>query len=187
MSQERDHYYSQSAYLVDITLLAPSTLGTKFREQLQNGRLTHVLASAHLLRSMKSGHAESFDLLRSQLESERVQLVGGLDEERWTSWMTPLQLHRYFEQGLQSYCDLELPRPQVFARYSQGMQAEIPMQLLPFEYQGALLFDWEQELIHRAIKPRSLGKQRMALDWMQLPTTCSMLHHPVVFWPSVPN
>src|SRR5690606_6599917 len=47
-AEERDHYYPVDAYLLDLTMLAPTTLGPLFRKQLATPLLGSVLASAEL-------------------------------------------------------------------------------------------------------------------------------------------
>ena len=53
LSQERDRYCSQQAYLLEVILLAPSTLQSALDQQLQSTHPTNFLACASLLQELQ--------------------------------------------------------------------------------------------------------------------------------------
>jgi alpha-mannosidase len=60
ISEERDHYYSVEAYLVDITLVAPTTIGGPLRRQLESEVPTTLLLCGSTLEAIQSKSPRGF-------------------------------------------------------------------------------------------------------------------------------
>ena len=60
LSQERDRYCSQQAYLIDVVLLATTTLGASLDRQLVSDHPTSLLASSRLLKSLKESNPNAW-------------------------------------------------------------------------------------------------------------------------------
>ncbi len=142
LGQERDHYYSLDVSLLDVTLLAPTTLGTSLTRQLAAAPVTSYLASAELLRGLFSNHRENFDVFKRQIEDAQICVVGGLDRERPHPLLSRESLHRDLARGRRSYHELGLQPPKVFARLSYGLSADLPAALKQNGFEAALLIAW---------------------------------------------
>lgn len=143
LGQERDHFYSLDVRLIDVTLLAPSTLGTPLTEQIRQPQLTNYLANAQLLSKLKSERPEAFEEFKLSLKARQSTLVGGLDFERPHPLMTFESLRRDSLRGREAYQQLDLEPPRVFARYSYGMVPDQALVLRRTGYTGSLLVAWE--------------------------------------------
>lgn len=145
LGQERDHYYSLEVHLIDVTLLANSTLGTSLAKQLDAPNIpTSMVASASLLRRLQSKAPDNYRKLVDALSQRACCLVGGLDHERPHPLMSPEALQRDLRRGRQAHADLGLDLPKVFTRYSYGMLPEMPLYLKRAGFSGAMLIAWER-------------------------------------------
>lgn len=139
LGQERDHYYSLDVNLLDLTLLAESTLGKSLSGQLDAALPFSVLASGSLLRQLKEKHPESAAKLAELQMDHRCCIIGGLDMERPHPLMSREALLREIVRGKQAYRDLGFLPPKIFGRMSYGMHAETASLLKRANYTGALL------------------------------------------------
>ncbi len=150
LGQERDHYYSLEVSLIDITLLAPTTLGSSLARQFDNadksqsGKSTAILANASLLKLLKDQFPDNFARLKTAVDERHACIVGGLDNENPHPLMHLESLRRDLARGRQAYEALGLPYPAVFGRYSYGMIPDMPLLMRRNGFQGGLLVAWEQ-------------------------------------------
>ena len=142
LSQERDRYFSQAANLLDLTLLADSTLGEPLARQLRNPHPQNVLAPAHLLARMKQSHPSSFEAIREGQEAGRCSLLGGLDRESPHPWLPPATLLRDLAHGARAYRECGVQPPAVFSRLTAGWQSNDPQWLRNCGYDAAVLAAW---------------------------------------------
>jgi alpha-mannosidase len=142
LGQERDHYYSLDVNLIDVTLLAPTTLGHSLAAQLEGGQVTTFMASGSLLRQLKEKHPDTHQRLLGALADRRVTVAGGLDVERPHPLMTRDSIARDFARGRKSYADLQVALPRVFGRMSFGLNPDFPGLLRRFGFSGCFLTAW---------------------------------------------
>jgi hypothetical protein len=139
LSQERDRYFTQSANLLDLTLVAPTTLGRSLLEQLHSNHPQNILATASLLDLLRTTNAEAWDCLMSGNAERRIGIVGGLLRERPHRWFPLGTLQRDLMRGHAAYASLQVTPPKVFSRFEGGMSIEMPTHLRSAGYIGALL------------------------------------------------
>ena len=142
LSQERDHYYSQTAHLLEIVLLAPTTLGERLQRQLQSSQPQNILASAGLLDQLKQQSPESFAKLSAEMREKRIAVIGGCSVDVPIPLLSNLALRRQLARGRSSYEALGLNPPQVFSTFSSGVTAELPLHLKQAGFTGSVLCDW---------------------------------------------
>lgn len=142
LAQERDHYYSQSAYLIDLNLLAPTTLGKKLTKQLSEERSQNFLASASLLAQLKKEQASNFESLQVKISEGKAGMAGGLVEELPIPLLTPIDMRRTLREAQDAYRSLGVQPPKVFGRFEPGVTPDLSMALRQSGYQGMLLIDW---------------------------------------------
>lgn len=139
LGQERDHYYSNDAHLIDLTLIAESTVGKSLQLQLEDVHATNILASAALLRRIKQRSEANWDRLCQRLNEGSLCLVGGLESE-YPMPLAPRESNvRAFYRAPAAYSELAVESPKVFSRLSYGMQPDLPALLTRFNYSGAVL------------------------------------------------
>jgi hypothetical protein len=147
LGQERDHYYSLDVHLLDVTLLASSTLGKSLTAELERaGQANHpptsFLACGQLLRELQQQRPEQLERLQAAVQQRQASLVGGLDLERPHPLMSREAVARDFSRGRQVYqaCGFEPPR--VFARHSYGLHPDSVPMLRRWGLEGCLLIAW---------------------------------------------
>ncbi|MCA9134214.1 MAG: hypothetical protein KDA45_13695, partial [Planctomycetales bacterium] len=147
LGQERDHYYSLDVSLIDVTLLAPSTLGKSLSKQLAEvqagrGQPSTLLASGELLQQLEQRHPETHALLRSAVGERQLCLAGGLERERPHPLMTREAIARDLARGRASYQAGGLEPPRIFARLSFGLAPDSVALLRRWGFEGCLLTAW---------------------------------------------
>ena len=142
LSQERDRYCSQQAYLLDVVLLAPSTLGQSFNRQMDVDHPFNVIATSILLNNLKEKNEAAWTELSRRLTNKECSLVGGLEQERPHAYFSASSIVRELGRGLRSYAQRGVAPPKVFTRFQPGFLASSPTWLTQFGYTGALLAAW---------------------------------------------
>ncbi len=142
LSQERDRYCSQQAYLLDVVLLATSTLGQSLDRQLKVEHPFNVIATSQLLGSLKEKNVDAATMLSQRIANKECSLVGGLEQERPHAYLSASSIVRELGRGLRSYWERGFPAPKVFTRFQPGFLASSPIWLTQFGYSGALLAAW---------------------------------------------
>jgi alpha-mannosidase len=144
LAQDRDHYYSQSAYLIDLTLIAKTTLGASLERQLGQSGPQNFLASASLMQTLKSKSPENFELLRAANAEGQLNLIGGLEMDTPLAFQTSSAFRRELARGEKTYLELGLKPPRVFSEYSSFIPADAPRQLKNHGMQGSILNAFSQ-------------------------------------------
>lgn len=139
LGQERDHYYSLDVQLVDLTLLAPTTLGGSLQRQLDNNTPTSFLASAELLRDLQRKSPDRLKQLIERVADLTASVVGGLEKERPHSLLTRDALVRDLARGRAAYQRIGVAPPTVFGRLGFGMSASTAAVLKRCGFDGCLL------------------------------------------------
>jgi alpha-mannosidase len=160
----REYFYPSEAHLLDLTLVASTTLGAAFRDALGNRLLAesaqssrealtpgpspggrgepappaNVLISGQVLEEMASREPASLEMLRRALEAGTAALVGGEFQE-FELPLLPLEAIRYqLVKGLAA-CQRRLGRrPLVFGRRRFGMTPALPQILDRLGFSGAM-------------------------------------------------
>ncbi len=144
LGQERDHYYSLDVNLVDVTLLAPTTLGNSLKKQLARVHPpTSVVASASLIRALRAEQPESTQAFHAALTGRSATLVGGLDLERPHPLMSFDAIRRDLARGRAAHAELGITPPKVFSRYSYGAVPDMSLHLRRNGFIGSMLIAWD--------------------------------------------
>ncbi len=147
LSQERDRYCSQQAYLLDVVLLATSTLGQSLDRQLKVEHPFNIITTSQLLGSLNDKNADAATILCQRVANKECSLVGGLEHERPHAYMSASSIVRELGRGLRSYLERGFPVPRVFTRFRPGFLSSLPIWLTQFGYSGALLAAWSGESV----------------------------------------
>ena len=171
LAEERTHYYPAEAFLLDVTMVAPTTLGASLRTEVSQSTGTNLLLSAALSELMAQNEPETVQVLRQALEENRLGILGGEHTERRTpllsceSWLAELR------RGLASYEAILGSRPAVFARRRFGLAPMLPQVLQRLGFQAALHATFEEGAFPEGsqIKIRWEGCDGTALDAIARP------------------
>jgi alpha-mannosidase len=77
LADARNHVYSVDFYIVDLTLVVDSVMGTALRTKLQRKCPTNVLISGSQIEHLAEAEPETFAELRNAVETATVSIVGG--------------------------------------------------------------------------------------------------------------
>jgi len=138
LAEARDRFYPAEAYLVDLTLVASTTLGPALREELDSDHPVNLLLTAEVLQQMADEQPEMLSALKAALEAERVTLVGGERGERELPLLPIEAVLDEFRHGLATFERILGQRPTIFGRRRYGITPLLPQVLVRFGYQGAL-------------------------------------------------
>jgi hypothetical protein len=142
LSQERDRYFSQQANLIDLTLIAKSTIGEALSKQLKIDRKQNLLCSASMLERVQNQNCIAFDAIKRQIGTKAISIIGGLDHESASPWLSNDQLLRSLSDGRRKYLELMNHTPKVFARLTGGIQANDAQLLRIAGFPYAVLSSW---------------------------------------------
>lgn len=147
VSQERDRYCSQQIHLIEVVLLAETTLGESFTRQLQSAQPIALLAKASLLRRLHDEKPVDWTTLSRKLEEGQWQLIGGYDEDICSSFTSYWGIDRALGHGAESYRALGVQPPKVFSQFGPGWSDLYPDLLLSHGYQGAIIHAWSGGIV----------------------------------------
>ncbi|QDS87456.1 hypothetical protein EC9_16340 [Rosistilla ulvae] len=143
IAQERDHSFSADPYLIDLTLLAETTLGTGLAASLEGGRPTNLLANVNLLNRLSSENPALFEDLKSRLSEGKIGLAGGtIDDHFSLDLLTCTSAIEYLSESRQRYVDLLGQPPHAFGRFAGGLPGDLPVLLSQLGYEGAIFADF---------------------------------------------
>ncbi len=134
----REYSYPIEAYLLDLTLVAGTTLGPSLRAELAAGGPANFLISGELVEELSSREPASAAALRQALEAGTAALVGGELHELELPLLGPEAIRRQLVRGLEVYQRCLGTRPVVFGRRRFGMTPLLPQILTQLGFRGAL-------------------------------------------------
>lgn len=134
----RNHVYSVDFYVVDVTLLAASTLGESLRKKLATGFPTNVLATGDLIEQMAVEHPSSLAELRRALDVGTACIFGGLMHDRPVGGQSPETILADLLAGREA-AQRHLGRvPQVFGQFGAAFSPLLPEILNNCGFEAAL-------------------------------------------------
>ena len=140
LNQSRSHFYPVDSYLLDLTLLAPTTVGRSLRHELSRGVPLSVLASGAVIEALARNEPKSVAAVREALANEMVSLVGGEFDEGPLPLMPLEQVLSNFHRGLNEFETVFGARPRIFGRRKAGLSPLLPQLLEKLNFTGAVHF-----------------------------------------------
>lgn len=138
LAEERNHYYPVDAFILDINLIAATTLGASLREELARPAAKNVLLSGKLLREMASREAATLELLRGGVAANNVGLIGGDQHESRLPLFAGESVLAALREGVATFEELAGRAPGVFGRRRFGLGPTLPQLLKKLGFHGAL-------------------------------------------------
>jgi alpha-mannosidase len=132
----REYYYPSESHLLDLTLVAATTLGAGLRAQLAGAGPSgdapcNLLLSAQVLEQMAERELATLEALRHALKQGTLSIVGGEFCELELPLLGPEAIRGQLDKGLAIYRRHLDARPTVFGRRRFGMTPVLP-QILDF-------------------------------------------------------
>jgi alpha-mannosidase len=141
ISEERDHYYSVEAYLLDITLVAPTTIGDALRRQLRSDVPTTLLLCGATLEAIQSQSPDLITEIRTAWDAGRISVAGGdyREDARFPLYSQEMILAE-LQHGLATFERLLGRRPTVYGRRTAGLTPVLPQILTKLGFTAAFHF-----------------------------------------------
>jgi len=138
LEASRARYYPVDVWLVDLVLLAPSTLGAPLCHELAEGVPLGIIAAAELAATLATSHPESLALLRAAVAEGRAAICSGLLDERPLDACTPEELAAALASGMAAWREHAGAAPTTFAQYTGCGSAILPQVLTGLGCEGVL-------------------------------------------------
>jgi alpha-mannosidase len=142
--EARERFYPVEAYLVDLALVAATTLGEDLRGELSQPGPLNLLLTAEHLEEMERTAPESLAALRRGCHEGRVCLVGGEYAEGPLALAPCEGMLAGLRRGLAAYERLLGRRPAVYGRRRHGLNPLLPQILSRLGFAGALHFTLDE-------------------------------------------
>lgn len=142
--EARERFYPVDAYLVDLTLVAGTTLGERLRDELSQATPLNLLLAAEHLEEMECREPQSLESLRRAIDAGRVTLVGGEYKEGPLALAPCEGMLAGLRRGLAVYERLLGRRPVIYGRRRHGLNPLLPQILSRLGFTGALHFTLDE-------------------------------------------
>jgi len=138
LHESREYFYPVEAHLLDLTLVAPTTLGESLRAELASDLPTNLLISGEVVAQMAREEPATLAALAEALQKDRASIVGGEFSEVALSLLGPEAVRYHLLKGLDSYQRHLGRRPRVFGRRRFGLSPVLPQLLKRQGFTGAM-------------------------------------------------
>lgn len=140
LAQSKDHFYAVDVFLLDLTLVADTTLGPELAAELQRDRPTNLLISGDDLATIAREHPATLAALRAALERGTLCLVGGETNADFPIGLASADMLVEHLQSVaaRAYETVLGRRPKIYGRRSYGLSALLPQVLNKLGFTGAL-------------------------------------------------
>jgi alpha-mannosidase len=138
LTQARDQFYPVDSYLIDLTLVAPTTMGASLRTELASDTPLNVLLSGETLERMANEQPETLAALKEALARGTVCLVGGEYSELELPLLPMEEVLAQLALGRATYLKHLGAAPVIFGRRRFGLCPQLPQVLSRLGFQAAL-------------------------------------------------
>ncbi|HEY3395564.1 MAG TPA: hypothetical protein VGK58_22880 [Lacipirellulaceae bacterium] len=138
LADARNHVYAVDFYVVDITLLAPTTLGELLRSKLAGSAPTSLLLTQELIERMAREHPATLADFRRALEAGTACILGGRADANTTGWESPESLLAEltnFQEAAAQHLGRECTS---FGQFTSAFSLLMPEALAGMGYKAAL-------------------------------------------------
>jgi len=140
LTEAREYFYPVETHLVDLTLVAASTMGAALRRELAGGQPTNLLIGGRVLEEMAEREPETLAALKKAVAEGTARLIGG-EMDDWELPLLPAEaILDQLQAGLEIYRRRLGRAPEIFGRRRFGLCPTLPQILLKLGFQGALHF-----------------------------------------------
>jgi alpha-mannosidase len=138
LHEAREYFYPTEARLLDLTLVAPSTLGAALQAELSSGLPRNLLVAAEVVEEMAEREPATLEALKAALADQRAALIGGEYGESRLPLLEVEAIERQFARGLAAYEKHLRRRPTIFGRRRFGLTPVLPQILERHGFKGVL-------------------------------------------------
>src|SRR4051812_19320777 len=126
LADERNHVYSVDFYVIDLTLVADTTLGDSLRAKLATGSPTNLLITGQQLEQLAAEHSDTLAELKSRLEAGTASIVGGIYSDGRDANQSPETLLDDLLKGQEAAGRILGREFEVFGQFSSDFSPLLP-------------------------------------------------------------
>jgi len=126
LHEAREYFYSNETRLLDLTLVASTTLGEPLRRELAAGRPCNLLISGAVLEEMARREPARLDALAAAVAAGTTAVIGGEYDEFPLPLLGPEAVATQLSRGVAAYEKHLHARPVVFGRRRFGLTPTLP-------------------------------------------------------------
>jgi alpha-mannosidase len=137
LHEARDYSQPVELRLLDLTLVASSTIGVSLREELAGAAPRNLLICGAVVEEMAQREPETLEAIKRALAADTAALIGGDYAELPLPLLTPEAIRQNLCRGLAAYTKHLDRRPVYFGRRRFGLTPALPQILERLEFAGA--------------------------------------------------
>jgi alpha-mannosidase len=166
LAEARERFYPAETHLIDLVLVAPTTIGAALRTELESGARLNLLMSGETLDRLAAQEPATLAALQAAIGRGCVTVAGGELEEREIPLLPPEHVLANVHRGREVFARHLGAPPQVFARRRFGLAPMLPQLLSRSGFVGALHFTLDDGQFPRDGQSRSRweGADSSAID-----------------------
>ena len=134
----RSHYYPVDVWLLDLLLLASSTLDERLDRELASQAASGLIASGELIDQLTVTRPDRAAALREAIAAGRIEAVGGLWDDAALAGHAPEQILESLSRGREDWSRATGHSPVIYGHRGGGSSAILPQLLSSLGYQGAI-------------------------------------------------
>jgi alpha-mannosidase len=140
LHDSREYFYPTEPRLLDLTLVASTTLNEPLCKELQAAVPLNLLLSGEVLEEMAAREPDSLAALKDGLSKKTAAIVGGEYAELPLPLLPPEAIAENLENGLTAYEKHLAYRPKIFGRRKFGLTPALPQILKWAGFTGTMHF-----------------------------------------------
>lgn len=150
LADARHHVYSVDFYIIDLTLLADSTLGESLRKKLAGNSPTNLLISGEHIETISRDHSDTLAELKRAIGAGMVSLVGGKFQRLTTTFPGPEGLLAELRRGQAAATQHLGCEVKIFGQFDSALSPLLPELLRNLGFRGALHASFDGGKLPRA-------------------------------------
>ena len=166
LGEERDHFYSVDAFLIDITMVESTTLGESMRPNIESATPTNFMIRGELLEQLAEQSPETMQAFAAAVSAGTAGLIGGEDVELQLPLLSQESVLGALRRGRSIYEQQLGNRSTVFGRRRFGLTPCLPQSLTKLGFAGAFNVTLDEGRFPQGaqVKTRWEGTDGSAID-----------------------
>lgn len=143
LGEERDHYFSGDPHLIDLVLVASSTIGPELLQTLEGSHPLNLLMASDVAQEIARSRPDIAARIAARVAEKTLSVVGGTPSDQWRmEHLGSQEVAPALQQARQETLQAVGALPVVFARLGGGIPGDLPPWLLGAGFTGAITNDF---------------------------------------------
>ena len=140
ISQSKEYFYPTSSYLIDLTLVSPTTIGQSLQNEIGSARSLNLFLPSSTLREITEAEPQTLEIIRKTVADDKTRIIGDDLDSAPLPFLPLLEIADRVVQGILDYTKLLGKRPMIYGRAIKGLTQVLPQILKLAGYTGAVHF-----------------------------------------------